>query len=563
MEEDLSVCTSNLMTPLRHISLESSDSRLTTKERLSICCKPAFRLTRIKSKGAILVLVWSYLCTTVLYFCMKRYEDHLKTNGNNCRVKFLVQAGALGLTLSIAGWIADVRFGRYRVISLSIWIMWAAQILATVSSVLVTIVDNYTSDLHSYVNGVLWTIIAIGFGGFQANVIQFGIDQLHDASTNEITSFILWYVWTFYGDGFVMFFILDCLAKQYWILSNLVVCVYLSVALSSMLMFNHWLVKEPATQNPFKLVYSVVRYAIKHKHPEFRSAFTYCEDEPPSRIDFGKSKYGGPFTTEQVEDVKTFLRIILVIFIGTMIFYAIFVSWQQMERMLNLLTDTTSTRNKCYSVEAFVESFFFGSVIILPFYELFLYPIFRRCLEMINSHWKIILGVFLLIAETVVLLVIETVARHNYYLASNSYNTTIPCIGHGTLNNSMDFRLMAVPLLLHSLSTTAIAIGALEFIASQAPYSMRGLIVGMAYCALTLFAAVGLGVSIIPFTKRSFIWGTGIISCGFWYALLLLVVEVLVGFMLIAMQRWYKKRKREDVLPNEHIFAERYYDRDN
>ena len=44
------------------------------------------------------------------------------------------------------------------------------------------------------------------------------------------------------------------------------------------------------------------------QHPRQRSAFTYCEDTIPSRIDFGKSKYGGPFTTEQVEDVKTLLR---------------------------------------------------------------------------------------------------------------------------------------------------------------------------------------------------------------------------------------------------------------
>ena len=85
--------------------------------------------------------------------------------------------------------------------------------------------------------------------------------------------------------------------------------------------------KEPVTQNPFKLVYSVIRYAIKRKHPECRSAFTYCEDEPPSRIDFGKSKYGGPFTTEQVEDVKTFLRVIFVICIGSMTFIVIFANY--------------------------------------------------------------------------------------------------------------------------------------------------------------------------------------------------------------------------------------------
>ena len=202
-----------------------------------------------------------------------------------------------------------------------------------------------------------------------------------------------------------------------------------------------------------------------------------------------------------MEDVKTFLRLILVIFVGTVIFYVIFLSWRQLERMLNLLSDATSISTiyycKCYSKEAFVEVFFFGSVMILPFYELIFYPVFHQCLEKISSHWKFISGVFLLIVEIVALLVIETVARHSY-LSNN--NTTIPCTGHGTLSTSMDYRWMAVPLLLHSLSTAAVAIGAIEFITSQAPYSMRGLIMGTVYCMLTLFAAVGLVIS-VPITK--------------------------------------------------------------
>ena len=45
-----------------------------------------------------------------------------------------------------------------------------------------------------------------------------------------------------------------------------------------------------------------------------RSAFTYCEDEWPSRLDLGKENYGGQFTLEQVEDVKTFLGILKVLF---------------------------------------------------------------------------------------------------------------------------------------------------------------------------------------------------------------------------------------------------------
>ena len=44
-----------------------------------------------------------------------------------------------------------------------------------------------------------------------------------------------------------------------------------------------------------------------------RSAFTFCEEVAPSRIDFGKDQYGGPFSTEEVEDVKTFLRLLLLL----------------------------------------------------------------------------------------------------------------------------------------------------------------------------------------------------------------------------------------------------------
>ncbi len=58
---------------------------------------------------------------------------------------------------------------------------------------------------------------------------------------------------------------------------------------------------------------NVLKFAVKNEKPIRRSAFTYCEDEQPSRIDLGKSKYGGPFTNEEVEDVKTFLRMLLVI----------------------------------------------------------------------------------------------------------------------------------------------------------------------------------------------------------------------------------------------------------
>ena len=44
-----------------------------------------------------------------------------------------------------------------------------------------------------------------------------------------------------------------------------------------------------------------------------RSAFTYWDNKTPSPIDLGKQKYGGSFTEEEVEDTKTFWRIVTVL----------------------------------------------------------------------------------------------------------------------------------------------------------------------------------------------------------------------------------------------------------
>ena len=64
--------------------------------------------------------------------------------------------------------------------------------------------------------------------------------------------------------------------------------------------------------NPFKTIFKILKYSFTHKLPVRRSALTYWETNIPSRIDFGKHKYGGPFTNEEVEDMKSFFRLLLL-----------------------------------------------------------------------------------------------------------------------------------------------------------------------------------------------------------------------------------------------------------
>ena len=89
---------------------------------------------------------------------------------------------------------------------------------------------------------------------------------------------------------------------------------------------------------------------------------------------------------------------------------------------------------------------------------------------------------------------------------------------------------------------------------------MRGLICGVVYGSMALYSVMGYGI-MQAFASHQTTWGTGLISCGFWYTLMNLLLILVIGLVLSVVWKRYKMRKREDVLPNEQIFAERYYDR--
>ena len=111
-------------------SLQDISTLVTTKERLQLCCKPTYRLRRVKSKGAILVLICNYLIMNEFYL-LSQYDMH-----NESGIKSLIWQVAFGLTLPVAGWLADTHTGRYKVIRGSVWIMWIATVLTVISSVI-------------------------------------------------------------------------------------------------------------------------------------------------------------------------------------------------------------------------------------------------------------------------------------------------------------------------------------------------------------------------------------------------------------------------------------------
>ena len=276
---------------------------------------------RIKSKGVGLLLlvncfvdvsfngalgsVLSSLLTQLLHLEHSGVKVFLLT----LFVRSLPQVG-----YPVAGYLADVHFGRYRVIISGLWLMVVGYSLISVTFLIKAF---YHTDWGLYITYLVVFPIAFftinsGQAAFQANIIPFGLDQLPDGSTQELSAFVHWYYGTRnIAAGIVpllpCFVTIDDLKTAVHSLANLVL-IFAAVLL--VLFLKEWLIIEyKERENPFRTVYNILKFASKHKAPLSRSSFTYWEDELPSRIDLAKEKYGGPFSTEKVENVKTFLRI--------------------------------------------------------------------------------------------------------------------------------------------------------------------------------------------------------------------------------------------------------------
>ena len=153
----------------------------------------------------------------------------------------------------------------------------------------------------------------VGLVGYQANYIHLGLDQLFEAPDHHLGLFIHYTSWSFHLGAIplAVFPVVWCnhprpVAQVALDSVPVIVIVMLIVLVVIMRWKKHWFFTETVQENPYKLVYKVIDFARKHEYPLQRSAFTFADNYIPSRLDFAKERYGGPFTTEQVENVETY-----------------------------------------------------------------------------------------------------------------------------------------------------------------------------------------------------------------------------------------------------------------
>ena len=241
-----------------------------------------------------------------------------------------VLLGLTFLSYPFLGYIADVCLTRYRTLKCSFIFLIVGctigQLLLVIIIIFATLTNKFDVSINYNIILILPIIlITTGVGLFEANALQFGLDQLLEAPTPKLIAFIHWYYWTRNAVQLVVTYLTigwlpmnKALSRHEeritrdTLITVLVITLVLAAVGSLVLLHisKHHFDIQRAGLNPFKNIYKVLKYSWNHKVPEHRSAFTYWEEDIPRRIDLGKNKYGGPFTNEEVEDTKTFLCIL-------------------------------------------------------------------------------------------------------------------------------------------------------------------------------------------------------------------------------------------------------------
>ena len=577
------------------------------------CC-PLSRHLCFSSKAVSLILVWTATIGIIYYIVIGTFllqvsvnsVTHQKSMATLTSLSFAILAIVM-IFYPLSGLIADVCCGRYRAIMASLIIITTSILIFSIVFPLYFLLLKLDIPHHQFIamrwlcyclHFIAGLVFIIGLVGYQANYIQLGLDQLLESPSEYLGLFVHWAKWvnnataTIIIIGYMLFAcnifdpfggIKDDYRMIYFSLSfgiNFVCFVIIIILLVLSFHKSHWFYSEPGQHNPYTIVLKVLNYVRTHKYPLQRSAFTYGDDVMPSRFDFAKERFGGPFTTEQVEDVKSFLRILLILFVLGPIHVLQVPGSFTVLPLFGLHTGYNSNveaeHKQCNWKVYFLRSnsmVWLISTLVFPLYIWFIFSFLRKRMPRILIRLSV--GILLLFLGIVSMLIVDAVG-HSMHLSTDLLNTTASqdqCMFHArshhgylhypTLNLHWS---VLIPLnILLGLGPLLVETTTLEFISAQSPHSMKGFLVGIYFAIKGLFQFFG-SITIIPVSLYhplgipSFNQLPSSISCGFIYLLFTCMVGLIGMVLFFVAAVKYKYRERDEVTFHQR-HVEEIYDR--
>ena len=479
---------------------------------------------RLNSKKIMLLLMWQVMSTfsfgILMHWSLHRF-DQVSSLFSIIFTPFLT-------------WFADVKFGRYEVIKFGTLVSFFAGIL-----LYLTLYFAKEHLLKSILYLFAVAIVRFGSACYATTMLPFLTDQVIGATSDELSAVVQWYTWA------LNFAMIVCRATSMTIYQVveiveiemvIIFAVPLAVTIISDCLCQQWLDKSHKVANPMKLIVQVINYARKHKCPKRRSALTYFDEEHPTRMDFGKEKFGGPFTEEEVEDVKTVLRLVpLVMCVGFLVIAD--------ESQSNFIRANTSLK---IMLDADVSLFLFPFFLI-PLYRLLLH---RFIHSYIPSLFKSLgIGLLLYLVGHILLKILAIVG----VIISEDGRQYFSCEANATVDSvyEVEWYWKLGPFILLGIGRTISMVLLNVLIIAQSPDKMKGFIFGLYSVFSGISVYIRFEMAQILFTMCYDIPQT------------ILIVTLFLVYLILSKR--YKLRERNKVVNIQAIVEEhheRYLDQE-
>ena len=532
---------------------ETTKSYLLKKEAescpLKICIKKIHRMSYCSSKAIFWILVLFGIVTSNT--SLTYYSIALLLPSKNQLIVLRCVLSGTYILFPILSYLGE-RFNRYR--------MMMSGIIVTIISYLFYIIllimegaigDTRAKDFLTYARIVLVAPALCGTGLYVTNIPQFGASQLQFASSEHLAAFARWGTWTYFISQLVSDIIVSVLMKYQYqpqieqlCIVNGICLIMLIFCVTIIFRLRHSLIIDPPPEiDGLKLIWRVMKYSWKHKNPVRRSAFTYSEG-PPTRLDLAKERYGGPFTTKQVEEVKSFWHLIQIpichfLFTG---FYPYIVLGYQYTHCRNLID---LSKEKFFDIlinyKVLTEAV---AAIGLLFCLLFIVSFCPKLIPSILQ--RIWIGLFFLLLSSLSVMVISFNVTDNLPPVEQSGSSSF-----NTCDKLWPYYLFIVPEFLSGLGVLFNLTAQLEFILAQAPHSMQSIFVGALYMEY-IFPYLYITIGITTSAGRSWYFYV-VLSC----------IQLIITVVFTIIKRRYKYRQcnnDSDINIRENI--EEVYERD-
>ena len=474
-------------------------------------CPVSYHFQFIRSKGAVLVLLWDLMIGIIQNALVYSAND---TTSN------VIEWISLSISFLLAGHLGDACFSRYKLIIIGSYLAMALLIAQFIA----LIVESSLPIM------VVYGLLLITVASVRVTLLPFNNDQLTASSSDELSAVVHWH----YVGPFIVVFWKDLMPSFAVGFTPTVICsVCITVILVSHSLFNHYLDTTPTnTTNPVKLIVRVLCYARKHKYPENRSALTYWEEEAPSRLDLGKEKYGGPFTEEEVEDVKTVIRLLPIIAVCII-----------PDLSINEFIIGVNYYGCDESFIAEIALSILGFILIL-LYQFLIHPCFYKYIPSMLKRigLALVLISVINIAFTIMTMIGKTTG-HLHCLVALDELVPLPT---GAVTWNLIFIIPKV-LIWYGFTVTIF-----EFILAQTPNFMKGTFIGLWYSCRVLRVPINF-VLFLPFLHYIHLGES--LGRGFYFFLTRAVLSVSCLLLFIFIAKRYRFRVRE-VEINIHQIAE-------